>query len=192
MVDNYNEAARSSGLTAEQANAVVGDLLAETVPNELSGPEYHEFDVAAIGLGFHHFEDPNLAFKRLAERLKPETGVLIIIDFLPNKEGHHAHKHDMSHTIKHNGFDRAAMQKLYLENGFEEFAMTVLEQPAVMEMKDRTVERSIFIAKGQRSPTAWGKIKRWANNGLDKMGEQSQGQLGQGQGNGTRWDGHSK
>jgi hypothetical protein len=77
MVQHYNEAARSSGLTPEQAHAVVGDLIGSEDPaTELSGPEFYNFDVAAIGLGFHHFEDPPLAVKRLGERLKAETGVL--------------------------------------------------------------------------------------------------------------------
>ena len=65
MVKHYNEAARSSGLAPEQAHAVVGDLLGATVPSELSGPDFYDFDVAAIGLGFHHFENPPLAVKRL-------------------------------------------------------------------------------------------------------------------------------
>lgn len=51
MVKLYNEAARSSGLSVEQANAVVGDLLGAEVPAELSGSEWYGFDVAAIGLG---------------------------------------------------------------------------------------------------------------------------------------------
>ncbi|KAK3109289.1 hypothetical protein LTR53_017613, partial [Teratosphaeriaceae sp. CCFEE 6253] len=133
MVDLYNEAARSSGLEPERANAVVGNLLAETIPEQLSGPDYEQFDVAVIGLGFHHFEDPALAIKRLTERLKPATGVLVIIDFLPfkseaqqePKEGEH-HPHgagapDMTHTIKHNGFTRSRMEKLYEQGGLEDF-----------------------------------------------------------------------
>ena len=69
MVTHYNEAARSSGLTTEQAHAVVGDLICPEEPAaELSGPEFYNFDVAAIGLGFHHFEDPPLAVKSNTRR----------------------------------------------------------------------------------------------------------------------------
>jgi len=41
-----------------------------------------------VGLGFHHFENPGLAAKRLAERLKV-GGVLFIVDFLEHGHGHH-------------------------------------------------------------------------------------------------------
>ncbi|KJY01117.1 hypothetical protein TI39_contig302g00005 [Zymoseptoria brevis] len=99
MVTKYNEAASSSGLTHEQAHAVVGDLFTQTVAPELCTSEWYNFDIAVIGLGFHHFEHPDLAIKRLAERLKPETGVLVIVDFLPfEASGHHHHHH---HGHKH-------------------------------------------------------------------------------------------
>ena len=52
-------------------------------PAEFASPEFFNFDVAAVGLGFHHFDDPALAARRLAERLKT-GGVLVILDFLPH------------------------------------------------------------------------------------------------------------
>jgi len=116
MVAHYNEAARSSGLTTKQAHAVVGDLIGPEVPAELQGPEFYDFDVAAIGLGFHHFEDPPLAVKRLSERLRAETGVLIIVDFLPFEHNPHAaaapaaashnHAHGSEHH-HHEGHEQA-------------------------------------------------------------------------------------
>ena len=52
-------------------------------PREFSGFDFHLFDIAVVGLGFHHFDDPALAAKRLVERLRP-GGVLMILDFLPH------------------------------------------------------------------------------------------------------------
>jgi SAM-dependent methyltransferase len=49
-------------------------------PRAFASPEFSGFDVAAVGLGFHHFDDPALAARRLGERLKT-GGVLMIIDF---------------------------------------------------------------------------------------------------------------
>jgi len=52
-------------------------------PAAFACPEFFNFDVVAVGLGFHHFDDPALAARRLAERLK-HGGVLTILDFLPH------------------------------------------------------------------------------------------------------------
>jgi SAM-dependent methyltransferase len=190
MVKHFNEAARSSGLTTEQAHAVVGDLLGATVPSDLSGPDFYNFDVAAIGLGFHHFEDPPLAVKRLAERLKADTGVLIIVDFLPFEHNSHSHGHghgqgqgqeqgqrktippSMQQTIKHNGFTSQGIQRLFEEAGLEDFAFDVLPEPAIFDFEEGRKERTIFIAKGRKSPILWSKLKNWVAGSLDSIGGQ--------------------
>lgn len=65
---------------AYQGNLCVPD---DPNPAALTAPEFSDFDIAAVGLGFHHFDDPSLAARRLAERLKT-GGVLMILDFLPH------------------------------------------------------------------------------------------------------------
>jgi SAM-dependent methyltransferase len=87
MVSVYNRNAHNQGLTPDFMAASVGNLLdpADPSPADFQGEEWLNFDLAVVGLGFHHFEDPTLAAARLAERLKP-GGVLMIIDFMP-----HAH-----------------------------------------------------------------------------------------------------
>ena len=42
----------------------------------------NNFDIAAVGLGFHHFYDPVRATKALVSRLRPAGGVLLIVDFI--------------------------------------------------------------------------------------------------------------
>lgn len=54
-------------------------------PSAFASPDFFGFDVAAVGLGFHHFDDPALAARRLAERLRT-GGVLVILDFLPHEK----------------------------------------------------------------------------------------------------------
>lgn len=178
MVAAYNSAARDSGLTEAQAHAIVGDLCAAAEPAvEISGAEFRDFDIAVIGLGFHHFEDPARALQRLGERLKPALGVLVVVDFLPfgdgpgdvRPEGDHGHGHghdhghghghapefpDMQHTIKHNGFNAEQMRALYEAAGFEDFGFVTLPEPAVMELKHGTVQRTLFIAKARKAATA--------------------------------------
>jgi SAM-dependent methyltransferase len=53
----------------------------DTSPAAFTDTKFFDFDVAGVGLGFHHFDKPDLASKRLAERLRP-GGVLFIIDFV--------------------------------------------------------------------------------------------------------------
>ncbi|KAM3415284.1 hypothetical protein BST61_g8814 [Cercospora zeina] len=174
MVTRYNETATSAGLTHEQAHAVVGDLLCQDVNPALNTSEWHEFDVAAIGLGFHHFEHSLLAIKRLAERLKASTGVLLIVDFLPfdhhvnhDSTGNSGSMNEMAHTIKHNGFTGDQMRDMYQAAGFEDFDIVALKQPARLELSSGTVHRTLFIAKGRKSATAFQKLSTWLGSFQD-------------------------
>lgn len=78
-------------------------------PEAFRGDKFFGFDLAVVGLGFHHFDDPDLAAKRLAARLR-QGGVLLIIDFLPHAPhgsgasgGHddHHHHHEQEHHHHH-------------------------------------------------------------------------------------------
>lgn len=55
MVQEYNHAALSSGLQPDRVSAVVGDLFTGQVAEHLGGSRFRDFDVAVVGLGFHHF-----------------------------------------------------------------------------------------------------------------------------------------
>lgn len=78
-------------------------------PEAFRGPRFSGFDLAVVGLGFHHFDDPALAARRLAARLRP-GGVLMIIDFLEHApagggggghDGGHDHHHHHGDTHAH-------------------------------------------------------------------------------------------
>lgn len=153
MVDVYNQTAANQGLAPEEMRAVVGNLVPSSgngPQGEISGEEFWEFDIAAVGLGFHHFEKPALAAKRLGERLK-KGGTLLIIDFLPHGltghgQGHgqeSAAKHD-GHAHRHGSTDGDAAQEdpeqekktqaTVLHNGFSEQQMkTMFEDAGVGE-----------------------------------------------------------
>lgn len=155
MVAQYNAAARASGLTQQQVYAVVGDLCAQAgVPEPLLAPTYYNFDIAAICLGFHHFESPPLAVRRLVERLKPGSGVLLIIDFLPSKldTQQHGQHGQHAHAVTTTGFTREEMRKLYADAGVTvDFGFDVLPEPAVIGDGEGAPRRQLFIAKGRRA-----------------------------------------
>ena len=94
MVLEYNTSALNQGIPESEMSAVVGNLIdpSNTSSSELEVPEFYNFDIAAVGMGWHHFPNPSFAAKRLAKRLKP-GGVLLIIDFLPHERFDPIHKH---------------------------------------------------------------------------------------------------
>lgn len=99
---------------------------ADPNPPALADPKFFNFDVAGVGLGWHHFDNCELATKRLAERLKP-GGVLFIIDFAP---------HEMNpelaagHGVKHHGFSQQEMQAMFEAAGLgQDFAYDEMAEP---------------------------------------------------------------
>lgn len=174
MVSAFNKRATDAGLPRSQVSAVVGNLFTPEPSDALAEPEYFNFDIAAVGSAYHHFEDVTLATKRLVERLKP-GGVLFIIDSIPGAgidhshgHGHHGHvHHGYSHTdipedvlkdlpkemidsIKVTGFDEARVRAFFEEAGLVEFAVSVLDEKLYMEYNGRGMERTVFFARGTK------------------------------------------
>ena len=154
MVKAYNERfapadAEDTSTPTLNAQAVVGNLLdsAGTLP-PLSGPEFHNFDFAAVGFGFHHFDDLSLATKRLVERLKP-GGVFLIVDFVTHaKVANHA-----EHTITHHGFGEEEVHKYFGEAGLVDIGVLAIPEPVTMVLKGGDVKeqkRQVFLAKGKK------------------------------------------
>jgi len=114
----------NQGIPPTEMYCVRGDLCADTptldLPNDdeslnlnLTDKDFHNFDLAVVGLGFHHFENIERATNRLVERLAHD-GVLLIIDFKTHeavkyggesesesKEGGHNHSHSHQHGHGH-------------------------------------------------------------------------------------------
>lgn len=148
MVKAYNErfGSSSSSSSDTDARAVVGDLLSPSGPSpSLSGPEYHEFDLAAVGFGFHHFDDLALATSRLASRLKP-GGVFVIVDFA-------THARVAEHTIAHHGFGQDEVRGIFERAGLVDFGYLEIPGPVKMVFKSgdgKGHHRQIFLAKGKK------------------------------------------
>lgn len=157
--------------------AIVANLCVDEVDSAVSGPEYYDFDVVISTLAFHHFNNVSLAIKRVVERLKQKTGVLLIVDFRthePMQFGHKHHKHaqeehdnakskpmsfhDGAHTVTHSGFSEEEIKRWYEEAGLVDIdivdvgpgtGITIAGVPGMGEVSK--LQRAVFMAKGRRA-----------------------------------------
>lgn len=134
-------------LSSRNAKAVVGDLLTEARPSEnLDAADLHDFDIAVVGMGFHHFASPALALSRLAERLHP-GGVVLIIDFLDEGQAAEAFPSDSRPTVKAHGFSTSGMQKIMEDAGLESTAFRVMTESVELPVHGEMVARKILLAR---------------------------------------------
>ncbi|EKG18055.1 Methyltransferase type 11 [Macrophomina phaseolina MS6] len=148
MAAEYNSRAVAAGLAPEQMSAVQGNLISDEADANLSNPALFNFDVAAVGLGFHHFDDVFLATKRISERLKP-GGVFFIVDFLSDKP--HEIPPELKSYVKVFGFNQEGMRGLFEGAGLVDFGFSVIEEKAEMEKPSgEKFTVTLFIAKGRK------------------------------------------
>ncbi|KAH8907571.1 methyltransferase-like protein [Coniochaeta sp. PMI_546] len=156
MISAYNTRAENQGLSREEMFAYQGNLcnLDDESPAAFSGPEFYNFDIAAVGLGFHHFDDPRLAARRLVARLRP-GGVLMIIEFYAH--GKLDTHHPAQHTVKHHGFSEEEMKDVFVQAGAgKDFAVADIGSITLNRPKEGTHEtfelkRRLFIARGTKA-----------------------------------------
>lgn len=146
MVQAYND--RFSSLDGEKINAkaYVANLFEENGPPEiLNDPRFLNFDLVAVGLGFHHFENLPAVTQRLVDRLQP-GGVLMILDFFTHDKedmaGHAAHK-----TVAHHGFSEAQIKGLFADAGLED--NQVIAYPDEILLRG-VAKRKLFMARGRK------------------------------------------
>ncbi|GJC90859.1 hypothetical protein ColLi_13697 [Colletotrichum liriopes] len=85
---------------------------------------FRDFDVAGVGLGFHHFADPELSARRIVERLRP-GGVFVILDFLPH--GTMDAALPAANTVVHHGFSEERIRAVFEQAGAgKDFALEEL------------------------------------------------------------------
>ncbi|KAJ2899668.1 methyltransferase-like protein [Zalerion maritima] len=154
MVEMYNTRADNQGLSESEMHAFVGNLCSpkDPSPAAFSDPKFFDFDVAGVGLGFHHFDDPGFAAKQLTGRLKP-GGTLFIIDFLPHDEL--THNHPSKDTVTQHGFSEEQIRKIFEDAGCgEDFGLKEVGKGVIFENmhgSGQSVTRHVFLARGTKA-----------------------------------------
>lgn len=154
MVKEYNnrftpssnqDKSQSASTERVNARAYVGNLTSAADPAEsFSDPRFFNFDLVAIGFGFHHFDNLPLTTARLVERLKP-GGILMILDFKPHAK--EDLKGDVGNTITHHGFDEEAVRKIFEGAGLVDFYSVDMNE-AVLLFNNAT--RYPFMARARK------------------------------------------
>ncbi|KAF3359684.1 Putative coatomer subunit alpha [Verticillium dahliae VDG1] len=164
MVAAFNARAENQGLSASEMRAYHGNLIdpSDPSPAALAGAGFTGFDLAVVGLGFHHFDDPEYAAKQLVARLKP-GGVLLIIDFF--EHGNHGHAHDDKHGhghgharqrpangVMHHGFSEERMRAMFEGAGAGiNYALQEVGSGVVFHGADEDRKRRVFMARGTKA-----------------------------------------
>lgn len=154
MVAEYNKSVVNQGIRSSEMHAVIGNLLSPSDPSpaSLSSPEFFNFDIAAVGVGFHHFDDPVFAAKQLVARLKP-GGILFIIDFLPHPKMD-LYNSPATHTVVHLGFSEEDVRRMFDEAGVGgDFRYVIVGKEIVFthaKEEGKSIVRSVFMARGEK------------------------------------------
>ncbi|KFY45549.1 hypothetical protein V495_02924 [Pseudogymnoascus sp. VKM F-4514 (FW-929)] len=115
--------------------AYYGNLMKVEGPADFDGPEFFDFDLVFVGLGFHHFDNPALASQRLVRRLKSSGKIVIIDNLAPD----------------HTGFSKESVQKLFEDAGAgQDNDFSVLSRPLKIGRGPQACEQQVFIAKGTK------------------------------------------
>ena len=154
MVAEFNRKTLESRISAEKMFALKGNLLEETIPEHLMGPDFFEFDIVAVSAAIHHFADAELAMKRLGSRLK-KGGIFFILELLADHHGEEETQNfdpEAAHTVHKHGFRPDEMRELYVHAGLaENFDFQIVEKPFVFTLNGREFKKTIFMARGERS-----------------------------------------
>jgi 2-polyprenyl-3-methyl-5-hydroxy-6-metoxy-1,4-benzoquinol methylase len=152
MVALYKQRVQEAGISSKKMSAKVGDLLAESLSEDLQGPEYRDFDIIIVSMALHHFPDPQLAMKRLADRLQ-KGGVLWIIEMLEEPHSENEHKRvspETVHIVHKHGFSVDEMKGLFLGAGLGDTEVKVLDRLFEMTLHGHDLQKTIIFARGSK------------------------------------------
>lgn len=152
MVAVYNQRVQEAGISPEKMSAKVGDLLADNVAEDLQGPEYRGLDIIIVSMALHHFPDPQLAMKLLADRLCT-GGVLWIVEMLEEPHSEQEHKRvspETAQTVHKHGFKVDEMKEMFSGAGFGDIETKLLDRKFEMTLHGHALAKTIIFARGSK------------------------------------------
>ncbi|KYK57026.1 uncharacterized protein DCS_04033 [Drechmeria coniospora] len=151
MVAVYNSKAKDKGFTPEERIAHVGSLIDESDATCSGFPNLTSFDLAGVGLGFHHFDDCHLAARRLIERLRPDGGIFFILDLVSHAT---SAEHCAAKGVKHQGFSESQVREMFEDAGAgKNFRFMIADEEVAFDHADGeggNKARQVFFARGER------------------------------------------
>ncbi|KAJ5769838.1 uncharacterized protein N7511_001889 [Penicillium nucicola] len=144
MIVEYEKNAQAAHLS-EKIVGRTGDLLAPVVEESLS--DLPKFDIVAVSMALHHFEDPALGVRQLARYIKM-GGVFVAIDLVVQERGPHGFG-GAEGTVSTHGFSRADIKRIFEEAGLSNFDYKVIPKPVKFVHGGKAIEKTVFIARAQ-------------------------------------------
>lgn len=173
MLKKYEATVSDLGLSSQEMMGVRGDLIGDTVQQTepaLTEEELNNFDLIAVSMALHHFEDPEKSIQRLVSRLKT-GGTLLIIDWTPLDGSTRAQKEylearqmrsDDEEHPEAAAMDRASQHTISKPDGFTETEMKDLfERGGCTEFRWKLAEElSSIIRASKKSQLFWARATK--------------------------------
>ncbi|CEL54548.1 putative methyltransferase C1347,09 OS=Schizosaccharomyces pombe (strain 972 / ATCC 24843) GN=SPBC1347.09 PE=3 SV=1 [Rhizoctonia solani AG-1 IB] len=145
-VDYYNERVANQGIPPEEMRAICTELV-ERGTSDADPFDGIEFDVIVCTQAYHHFEDINGVTRSLVSYLKPQTGVLVVIDMIRSPESEKLHK-DHGHVVVYKGgFEEESIRSAFVDAA----ALQNYSFKPAFQMGWQEKQVDLFIATGVRA-----------------------------------------
>ncbi|KZS98852.1 S-adenosyl-L-methionine-dependent methyltransferase [Sistotremastrum niveocremeum HHB9708] len=146
QVDEFNRRVENQGILPEEMKAIRGDLngLGDIVGDI-------KFDLIFCASAYHHFSDIDAVTRGLAVFLKPQTGVLVVVDMLKTEHSASLHTSSKSSLSRqtvahHGGFEAEEIEANFKQAGLADFEMEI-----AFEKEKGDKKLVMFIASGRSS-----------------------------------------
>ena len=146
MLERYQALMSAHNIAGLTFSTVAGNMLTEEEPAaNLREKHLYDFDIAAVGFGFHHFGSPTLCIQRLAERLKP-GGTILIVDVCVDGD-----KLPLQRGVKAHGFNEQSMKEAFDSAGLIDFGYHRMPRTFDMAMHEGEMIRKVpFLARATK------------------------------------------